>query len=141
MNDTHGDRVVKFIGAVVAIIGIVMTVAGGFTWYTVRSQLIEESITVAKITEQNPGTFAGKRIDDPFTAYAQANAIKEHVIAGGKAFDAQQRQYASFLRASLYTSVISFGVSVLVFALGIIFILIGFALVKVSDDLVHNNSP
>jgi hypothetical protein len=42
----------------------------------------------------------------------------------------------SFLRASLFTSVISFGVAALVIGLGFLFGLLGFALVKVSAPTV-----
>lgn len=42
----------------------------------------------------------------------------------------------SFLRASLFTSVVSFGVAALVIGLGLLFILLGYALMKVSNTLV-----
>jgi len=41
----------------------------------------------------------------------------------------------SFLRASLFTSVVSFGVAALVIGLGLLFILLGFALRKVSPTV------
>jgi len=41
----------------------------------------------------------------------------------------------SFLRASLFTSVVSFGVAALVIGLGFLFILLGFALRKVSPTV------
>ena len=40
---------------------------------------------------------------------------------------------ASFLRASLFSSVIAFGVAALVMGLGVLFGLIGFALTKVRS--------
>jgi hypothetical protein len=42
----------------------------------------------------------------------------------------------SFLRASLFTSVVSFGIAALVMGLGLLFILIGFALMKVASPSV-----
>ncbi|MBE3075957.1 MAG: hypothetical protein IMZ75_13605, partial [Actinobacteria bacterium] len=42
----------------------------------------------------------------------------------------------SFLRASLFTSVVSFGLSALVMGLGLLFILLGFALAKLSNTMV-----
>ena len=42
----------------------------------------------------------------------------------------------SFLRASLFTSVISFGVAALAMGLGFLFVLLGIALVKVSKSVV-----
>jgi hypothetical protein len=42
----------------------------------------------------------------------------------------------SFLRASLFTSVVAFGVAALVIGLGVVFILLGYALMKVSNTAV-----
>ncbi len=42
----------------------------------------------------------------------------------------------TFLRTSLFTSVVAFGVAALVIGLGFIFILIGYALMKVSNTMV-----
>jgi len=42
----------------------------------------------------------------------------------------------SFLRASLFTSVVAFGVAALVIGLGVLFMLLGFALMKVSNTMV-----
>ena len=48
----------------------------------------------------------------------------------------------SFLRASLFTSVVAFGVAALVMGLGVLFILLGFALRKVStSDVVIYAQP
>ena len=48
----------------------------------------------------------------------------------------------SFLRASLFTSVVAFGVAALVMGLGLLFILIGVALRKVStSDVVIYAQP
>jgi hypothetical protein len=64
--------------------------------------------------------------------------IGEHAveIAGGQTYaelpqDDPNRQtvmIASFLQASLFTSVVAFGVAVMAVGLGVLFILIGFAL-------------
>jgi hypothetical protein len=42
---------------------------------------------------------------------------------------------ASFLRASLFTSVVSFGIAAMAVGLGITFILIGWALMSVARSL------
>ena len=47
----------------------------------------------------------------------------------------------SFLRASLFTSVISFGVAALAMGLGVLFALLGFALIKVSSATVITSTP
>mgnify|MGYP001791977157 FL=1 len=46
----------------------------------------------------------------------------------------------SFLRASLFTSVVSFGIAALVMGLGLLFILVGFALSKVSNTVVVSDA-
>ena len=76
-------------------------------------------------------------MDGPFSAYAEALAINEHAkeAGGGLTYaqidkDDPTRQTvmtADFLQASLYTSVVAFGVAALVVALGIMFILVGLA--------------
>lgn len=43
----------------------------------------------------------------------------------------------SFLRASLFTSVVAFGVAALVIGLGVLFVLLGYALMKVSNTIVR----
>jgi hypothetical protein len=42
---------------------------------------------------------------------------------------------ASFLRASLFTSVVSFGVAAMAAGLGLVFILIGWALLSIARSL------
>lgn len=170
---TTTNKPVKFIGLFMIIAGLFMIIAGGATWVTVQSQLKAENILVAKVTDQNPGRLAGKPVAGPFTAYAQANAIKEHALAGAggrtyaeigkdatdlktrlEAAGANKDQVAentevkeldatrtstmngSFLRASLFTSVVSFGVAALVMGLGLLFMLLGFALGRLSKTTV-----
>lgn len=148
---------VAIIGILSMVAGLVLIIAGGVVWGVITSQLKAEEITVSAVTEDAPGALAGKPVAGPFTAFAQANAINHHALAGSngltyaelgakvselKAEDADanadeieeltaQRatvMNGSFLRASLFTSVVSYGVSALVMGLGIMFILIGWAL-------------
>ena len=86
--------------------------------------------------------FAGEEVDGPFTAYGEAKIIKQHAagIADGQTYaqldqDDPRREdvmNASFLRASLFTSVVAFGVAVLVAGLGVLFILVGIALLALD---------
>lgn len=148
---------VAIIGILSMVAGLVLIIAGGVVWGVITSQLKAEQITVSAISAENPGALAGKPVAGPFTAFAQANAINEHALAGSggltyaelgakvselKAADAEgnaeeietltaQRatvMNGSFLRASLFTSVVSYGVSALVMGLGVMFILIGWSL-------------
>ena len=130
----HGLGFVKITGWIVAVVGAIMLVAGGVTWFVVQDQLAAENITVAEDAEY----LAGEEVNGPFTAYAQADIINHHALeaTGGKTYaeldqDDPTRAVAmnaSFLRASLFTSVVAFGVAALVMGLGLLFILVGYAL-------------
>ena len=65
--------------------------------------------------------FAGQHVDQPWEAFAEANVINEHAnkLAGGKTYAELPQtdpnrttvMNASFLQASLFTSVVAFGVA------------------------------
>jgi hypothetical protein len=124
----------------VIVSGVLFIVAAVGSWAAVKAQLTAENITVAG----DAGRFAGEPVDGPFTAYEQANVINKHALeaTGGKTYaeldqDDPLRQVAmtaSFLRASLFTSVLAFGVSAMAGGLGITLIIIGVALGFVSKD-------
>ena len=117
---------------VAIVVGIVMAVAGVVTWVVVSSTLSEQKIVVA----DDASCLAGDEVDGPFSAYAQAEAINDHATeaGGGKTYaelaqDDPARQTvmtADFLQASLFTSVVAFGVAALVVALGVVMIFFGF---------------
>ena len=124
----------KIVAIISIIAGAIMIAGGVTTWFLVQRELKDEKITVSDDAE----SFAGDPVDGPLTAYSQAMVIKEHAleIGGGKTYaelaqDDPKRatvQSADFLRASLFTSVVSFGIAALVGGLGLMFILIGLAL-------------
>jgi hypothetical protein len=126
-------RTVRIIGIIGIVAGVFSIVAGGITYYVVRRELSDQNITVS----EDAKNFAGEKVTGPFTAYAQAMAIKEHSIKAGdgKTYaelpqDDPARQTvmtADFLQASLFTSVVAFGVAVLVMGLGLMMILFGVA--------------
>jgi hypothetical protein len=130
---------------IVAIVSIAagafMIVAGCFTYYLVHRELSDEHIVVS----QDAQHLAGKPVKGPFTAYSEAMVIKTHALeaGGGKTYaelpqDDPRRDTvmtASFLRASLFTSVVAFGVAALVAGLGVMFILFGLALFGVERRL------
>lgn len=130
---------VRMLGLVVLIAGAIMSLAGIATWFTVQSQLAAENITVA----DDASFLAGDEVNGPFSAWAQADIINQHALesSGGETYATLDREdpvretmmSASFLRASLFTSVVSFGVAAMAFFLGILFMLIGWALRKVGD--------
>ena len=138
---TIGTGPLRILGLLVILGGLILMVAGGFTWYVVRDQLSDEKITVSDDADR----FAGDPVDGPFTAYEQARVINKHALAESDGLTYAQLDRddprrdtvmtASFLRASLYTSVVSFGVAFFAFGMGILMILIGWALLSVNKRL------
>lgn len=145
----------KIAGLISVIAGVVLLLAGIATYAVVADQLGSEKITVAAIDAKNPsGTWlVGSSVNNPFSAYMQIEAIKHHALAASEGktyaelgalaakakadgdqaaadkFTAQRTTVmnGSFLRASLFTSIVSFGIAVLVMGLGVMFLLIGWA--------------
>jgi hypothetical protein len=130
----------RTVGLIVIVAGVVFAVAGVVTWFVVADQLEAENITVS----EDADFLAGSDVTGPFAAYAQAQVINEHALeaTGGKTYaeldkDDPTRQtamQASFLRSSLFTSVVAFGVAALATVLGILLVLIGWALRDPGPD-------
>ncbi len=124
----------KMVAMVLMVLGAVMVLSGATTYSMVNTALKDERITVADDAER----YAGQLVAGPFTAYEQANIIEKHALeaTGGKTYAELDREdplrnvamNGSFLRASLFTSVVAFGVSVLVMGVGVMFILAGWAI-------------
>ncbi len=133
MNTTT-TTTARLAGLVAIVAGLLLVVAGGTTWGMVRSQLVAEKITVA----EDAAASGGQPVAGPLTAYVQADIINHHALdmAGGKTYAELDREdpvravvmNGSFLRASLFTSVVSFGIAAMAMGLGVVFVLIGFAL-------------
>ena len=134
-------KVPRIVGIITIVAGAILIIAGGVTYYVVHRELKDQDITVSEDAKHN----AGKSVEGPFTAYSQAMVIKTHAqeIAGGKTYaelsqDDPNRQTvltASFLQSSLFTSVVAFGVAALVMGLGVLFILVGVALLGLDKRL------
>lgn len=134
-------RVVRILGIIIAAAGLIMTIAGAATWFTVQGQLADEKITVS----EDAGWLAGDEINGPFSAYQEAQVIEKHALAasGGKTYAELDKadpkretvMNGSFLRASLFTSVVSFGVATMAAGVGVLLALVGYALFLVSRQL------
>ncbi|MFD1505381.1 aromatic ring-opening dioxygenase LigA [Georgenia yuyongxinii] len=137
----------KVTGIVAIVAGIIFILAGGVTWGLITSNLAEQNITVAGDSKMLPGD----DVNGPFSAFAEAQIIDEHAMtategrtyaelgglvkeaeAAGDTALAEELQgqrttvmNASFLRASLFTSVVAYGVAALVMGLGVILAVIG----------------
>lgn len=124
----------KLIGLIAIVVGAIFIVAGGVTYNMVHNKLADERITVSADAPR----FAGQSVAGPFTAYTEAMIIQKHALdaTGGKTYAELDREdplravamNGSFLRASLFTSVVSFGVAALAAGLGVMFILLGVAI-------------
>jgi hypothetical protein len=140
-------KTVRLISLVLMVAGLVVAAAGATTWFTVQSQLADERITVS----EDADWFAGEEIDGPLTAYAEAQIIEKHALesSGGKTYAELDREdparqtvmNGSFLRASLFTSVVSFGIAAMAVGLGIVIALIGYALFLVARRLAAVAQP
>jgi len=135
------ERMPRIVAIVMLVAGAILIVLGAITYVVVQRELSDEQIIVSDDADH----FAGEPVEGPFTAYAEAMVIKDHALeaGGGQTYaqlpqDAPERETvmnASFLRASLFTSVVAFGVAALVVALGVLFILVGLALLGVLRKL------
>jgi hypothetical protein len=122
------------VGIIVMVVGAIFAVAGVVTYFVVSNELANEKVTVSDDAKY----FAGQDVTGPFTAYSEAETINKHALeaTGGKTYAELDREdplretamQASFLRASLFTSVVAFGVAALAAVLGIILVLIGWEL-------------
>lgn len=128
----------KVLAIIVLAFGGLFAVAGTGTWILVSSNLRAEQITVS----EDAAAFGGELVDTPWEAWAQADIINTHALASsdGKTYAELDKEdparatvmNGSFLRASLFTSVVAFGVALLVFGLGVVFIITGEALRRIA---------
>lgn len=154
---------VRLAGLISIIAGIVFIIAGTATWILVTSELSAQRITVS----DDAPFLAGDHVNGPFSAYAEAEVIDMHAsdATEGRTYaelgalvreaqanndtelaeELQQQRTtvmnASFLRASLFTSVVAYGVSALVIGLGILLVLQGLAFTRLARRPVAVEAP
>ncbi len=131
---TANGSKVRLVGLIAMILGAVFIVAGITTWGMVSSKLAAERITVSG----DAPAFAGATVADPFTAFVQADIINQHALKAteGKTYAELDKEdplravamNGSFLRASLFTSVIAFGVALFAMGVGALSILLGWGM-------------
>jgi hypothetical protein len=135
------SRVPRVLAIITIVAGVVLMIAGTATYFMVQRELADEKIVVS----DDAANFAGEPVEGPLTAYSEAMVIKEHAseIADGQTYaqleqDDPRREAvmtSSFLRASLFTSVVAFGVAALVVGLGVLFILVGIAVMSIDKKI------
>ena len=133
--------VVRLLGTLVMAAGLILGLSGIGTWAMVQDSLGDERITVA----EDAARFGGDHVNGPLSAYYEADIIEKHALeaSGGKTYAELDRKdpvrvtvmNGSFLRASLFTSVVAFGVAAMAMGLGVVFVLIGWALRKTAPKL------
>jgi hypothetical protein len=131
---SSADRRISLLGTLVMVAGLVLGLSGAGTWALVQTSLADERITVSA----DAARFGGEAVDGPLTAYYEADVIEKHALEAskGKTYAELDREdpvrstvmNGSFLRASLFTSVVSFGIAAMAMGLGVVFVLIGWAL-------------
>lgn len=130
----------KFAAIASIVLGVILVLGGGATWVLVSDTLAEQQITTPE-----DACLPERQVRGPFTAYCQAEVIQKHTLEAteGRTYaqldrDDPRRDVAmnsSFLQASLFTSILAFGVSAMAIAVGILFILIGLGIRDVSKHL------
>lgn len=121
----------KLVGPVAYVLGVLMIIGGVVTWWQVSTQLAAESITVP----EDANCQAGADVSGPYSAYCMADIINHHALnaTDGKTYAQLDREdplrqtamNASFLRSSLFTSVVAFGLAGMAIAVGVLFVLLG----------------
>lgn len=137
----RSTRSIRVLSILVIVAGAIFVGAGVITWFVVRDELADEKIVVSDDADR----FGGWEVDGPFTAYAEADAIEGHALeaSGGLTYAELDREdptrdtvmTASFLRSSLFTSVVAFGVALMSAGLGVVLIGIGAALLLAASRL------
>ena len=127
-------RLVRLIGLAGIIAGMLMIVVAIVAWIAVTNQLRAENITIP----DDAPIFAGEVVDGPIDAFVQAGVINMHALeaSDGKTYAELDQDdpvrdtvmNASFLRASLFTSVVAYGVALFAAGVGIVLVLFGWAL-------------
>jgi len=128
----------KILGILTIVAGIVLAISGAFAWGAVQVNLAQENITVSSDSPR----WADEPVNGPFTAYQEAEMIQQHYLesTGGLTYAELERDdplrdvamNASFLRASLFTSVVSFGVAAMAMGLGVVLVMLGSAVTALA---------
>lgn len=122
------------------LVGVLLVLGGVATWVLVSSTLAEQ-----RITTPDDACLPGRQVRDPFTAYCQADIIQQHALesTGGQTYAELDPEdplrdvamNASFLQASLFTSILAFGVAAMAVGMGLLFILIGLGIRDVQRQV------
>lgn len=128
------------------VVGLILIIGGSVTWIVVSSTLADQKITVS----DDASCLAGDEVNGPFSAYCEAKVIDQHALeaTGGLHYSELDRDdplrqtaaSAAFLQASLFTSVVAFGVAGMAVLIGVLFVLIGMGIKDVSNRTTRSTS-
>lgn len=131
-------RKLASLGAIV--LGVLLVIGAIATWVVVSTTLADQ-----KIVTPDDACLPGRTVRGPFTAYCQAKVIEAHTVeaTGGLTYAELDREdprrevamNSSFLQASLFTSVLAFGVAAMAGGMGVLFVLIGLGIRDVSEQV------
>jgi hypothetical protein len=137
-------RKLASIGSIV--LGVILVIGGIATWTGVSSTRAEQNITTP-----DDACLAGQQVDGPFTAYCQAQIIEEHTLetTEGLTYAELDREdprrdvamNSSFLQASLFTSILAYGVAAMAAGMGVLFVLIGLGMRDVRERVATTTTP
>lgn len=129
----------KWASILTIVFGLAILAGAVGTWILTSTTLSNQRITVAADAD----CMAGRQVNGPLTAFCQARLIDKHTLAltDGQTYaeldrEDPRRQVAmnsSFLQASLFTSVLAFGVAGLAALSGILFLMIGLGMKDVAE--------
>jgi hypothetical protein len=134
------DTTVRRTSATLSVVlGSLLILGGVATWIVVSTTLADQKITVS----DDASCLAGDEVNGPFSAYCEAMVIDKHALEATEGLryaeldredpKRQTAMTASFLQASLFTSVVAFGVAAMAIAVGVLFILIGLGIRDVAS--------
>jgi hypothetical protein len=119
------------------VLGVMLVLGGGATWIVVSSTLADQ-----RIETPEDACLPERQVRGPFTAYCQADIIDQHTLetTEGLTYAELDREdprrdmamNSSFLQASLFTSILAFGVAAMAIGMGLLFILIGLGMRDVA---------
>jgi hypothetical protein len=128
----------KATSIVAIVLGAVLIVGGITTWFVVSNTLSDQEITTSE-----DACLPNQHVNGPFTAYCQAKVIDKHTLeaTNGQTYAQLDREdplrqtamTGSFLQASLFTSVLAFGVAAMAVAVGVLFVMIGLGIRDVGQ--------
>ncbi|HSJ27764.1 MAG TPA: aromatic ring-opening dioxygenase LigA [Acidimicrobiia bacterium] len=124
------------------VLGVLLILGGAATWILVSTTLGDQNITTG-----GDACLSNREVRGPFTAYCQAKNIEKHTLETTDGLyyaeldrEDPRRQTAltsSFLQASLFTSILAFGVAAMAGGMGVLFVLIGLGIKDVDERLTE----